>query len=170
DAVRDTIDSPRYQHPDNPTDSPDHRRLDKEDHLDLAILGADRFHDPDFARAFEYRHDHRVRNSKRSHQQRDPAKQTEHRVDDQKHRPYLLDLIDDRETSKTELRDLPPHFRQMLRIANAHDSRFVTLVLTFTEVSATTREGERDLAHRTTMLNRPVVGQLQRNVDLCARE
>src|SRR6185312_10788658 len=106
ETVCNTINSPRDQHTHDPTQNSNHRRLDKEDQPDLPILRADRLHDSDLTRAFKYRHDHRVRDPKRRHEQRNPTEQPEHRVDDQKHRPDLIDLIHDRKTTKPELRDL----------------------------------------------------------------
>src|SRR6185437_8659628 len=132
--------APRNQDAHDSTEHPNHRRLDEKDQLDLAILRADRLHDADLARAFEYGHDHRVRNPKRRDQQRDSTEQSEHRIDNQKNRPYLIDLIHDRKTAKPELGDLLSYCGQTRGIRNADHSRFITFVLTFAEISATTRE------------------------------
>src|SRR6476620_2206762 len=52
----------------------------------------------------------------------------------------------------------------MLRISHADDSRVVTFILTFSEPTLFTRQRQRDLRHRPTMLQIPLMRDIKRHV------
>src|SRR2546429_85768 len=96
-------DEPSEQDTENAAKKPHDSSFDKEKLLDVAVGGAERFEDADFAAALENRHHERVDDSESGHSERQAAENAEKKIKHGKENAQAFGGVEKREGAEAKI-------------------------------------------------------------------